>query len=86
SDLTFPFLSICDKCNNIVTRVLHSTGASIAKQPRPRMRPPSQWPGSPLSATSAGQSLIIMRLRQKIGLTYVHVPEEDATPGPAQTA
>src|SRR4051812_49035157 len=38
------------RCNSIVKRVVRSTSVPIAELPRPRMRSPSQCPGTALSA------------------------------------
>jgi hypothetical protein len=45
------------RCNNRVKRVVRSTNVPIAELPRPRMRSPSQWPGTARSASSGGHSL-----------------------------
>ncbi len=42
----------------MVNRVVRSTRVPMAERLRPRMRSPSQWPGTARSSTSAGRSLI----------------------------
>src|SRR6267142_2708647 len=44
----------------MVNRVVRSTSVPIAELPRPRMRSPSQCPGTARSATSAGRWLIMI--------------------------
>jgi hypothetical protein len=43
-----------------VKRLERSTSVPIAEWPRPRMRSPSQWPGTARSSASAGRSLIMI--------------------------
>jgi len=55
-----PCSAIRGKCSSIVNRVVRSTSVPIAELSNPRMRSPSQWPGTTRSATSAGRSLIMI--------------------------
>ena len=55
-----PCSTIRGKCSSMVNRVVRSTGVPIAELSSPRMRSPSQWPGTARSATSAGRSLIMI--------------------------
>ena len=48
------------RCSSIVKRVVRSTSVPIAELPRPRMRSPSQCPGTARSAASAGRWLIMI--------------------------
>src|SRR3546814_16911629 len=48
------------RCSSIVKRVVRSTCVPIAELPKPRMRPPSQCPGTVRSAASAGRWLIMI--------------------------
>ena len=48
------------RCNRIVNRVMRSTRVPIAELPSPRIRSPSQSPGTARSANSAGRSLIMI--------------------------
>ena len=43
-----------------MNRVVRSTSVPMAELPSPRMRSPSQWPGTARSSTSAGRSLIMI--------------------------
>src|SRR3954449_2552453 len=62
-----PFLARCPwpcpsnrgRCSSIVNRVVRSTRVPIAELPSPRIRSPSQWPGTARSATSDGRALIM---------------------------
>jgi hypothetical protein len=49
-----------------VKRVIRSTRVPIAELPRPRMRSPSQWPGTARSAASAGRWLIMISGETKV--------------------
>ena len=44
----------------MVKRVARSTNVPMAELRRPRIRSPSQWPGTARSAASAGRSLIMI--------------------------
>src|SRR3982750_2645196 len=46
------------RCKSIVKRVLRSTSVPIAELSSPRIKSPSQWPGTARSSASAGRSLI----------------------------
>lgn len=48
------------RCSSIVNRVVRSTRVPVAKLPSPRMRSPSQCPGTARSVASAGRWLIII--------------------------
>jgi hypothetical protein len=43
-----------------VNRVVRSTSVPIAELPSPKIRSPSQWPGTARSSASAGRSLIMI--------------------------
>jgi len=58
TDLPAPCPSM-RRCRSMLKRVVRSTSVPIAELPRPRMRSPSQWPGTALSPISAGRSPII---------------------------
>jgi hypothetical protein len=45
------------RCSSIVNRVVRSTRVRIAELPSPRIKSPSQWPGTARSSASAGRSL-----------------------------
>src|SRR4051794_8943988 len=53
-----PWPAMGGRWSSIVNRVVRSTRVPIAEPPEPRMRSPSQWPGTARSAASAGRSLI----------------------------
>ena len=53
-----PWPSMRGRCSSIVNRVVRSTSVPIAELPSPRMRSPSQCPGTARSAASAGRWLI----------------------------
>ena len=55
-----PWPSMRGRCSSIVKRVVRSTSVPIAELSRPRIRSPSQWPGTARSAASAGRSLIMI--------------------------
>jgi hypothetical protein len=48
------------KCSSTVNRVVRSTSVPIAELSGPRIRSPSQWPGTARSSASAGRSLIMI--------------------------
>ena len=48
------------RCSSIVNRVVRSTRVPIAELPSPRMRSPSQCPGTARSAASAGRWAIMI--------------------------
>ena len=48
-----PWPSIGGRCGSIVNRVVRSTSVPMAELPEPRIRSPSQWPGTARSAASA---------------------------------
>ena len=54
-----PWPGMRGRWSNMVNRVVRSTGVPTAELPRPRIRSPSQCPGTARSATSAGRSLIM---------------------------
>ena len=54
-----PWPGMGGRWSSIVKRVVRSTSVPIAELPSPRIRSPSQWPGTARSAASAGRSLII---------------------------
>ena len=49
-----------------VKRVVRSTKVPIAELSRPRIRSPSQWPGTARSAASAGRWLIMISGEMKV--------------------
>ena len=57
---TSPWPARRGRCSSIVKRVVRSTSVPIAELPRPRMRSPSQCPGTARSAASAGRWLIMI--------------------------
>ena len=61
-----PWPGMGGRCNSIVNRVVRSTSVPIAELRSPRIRSPSQWPGTARSSASAGRSLIMIS-----GLTKV---------------
>ena len=54
-----PWPSMRGRCSSIVNRVVRSTSVPIAELSSPRIRSPSQWPGTARSSASAGRSLIM---------------------------
>jgi hypothetical protein len=52
--------SIGGRCSSMVNRLERSTRVPIAELRRPRIRSPSQWPGTARSAASAGRWLIMI--------------------------
>src|SRR6476620_4486080 len=52
---SWPWPVIRGRCSSRVKRVVRSTRVPIAELPRPRMRSPSQWPGTARSAASTGR-------------------------------
>jgi hypothetical protein len=63
---TWPWPVMRGRCSSRVKRVVRSTRVPIAELPRPRMRSPSQWPGTARSAASAGRWLIMMLGEMKV--------------------
>src|ERR1019366_1553701 len=78
-----PWPIIGGRCSSIVKRVLRSTSVPIAELPRPRIRSPSQCPGTARSCASAGRSLIRISSVTKL-LPRPRVRSRDAQrpPGP----
>ena len=54
-----PWPGMRGRWSSIVNRVVRSTSVPIAELPSPRMRSPSQCPGTARSSASAGRSLIM---------------------------
>ena len=54
------------RCSSSVKRVMRSTMVPIAELPSPRMRSPSQWPGTARSAASTGRWLIMISGEMKV--------------------
>ena len=52
-----PWPAMRGRCSRIVNRVVRSTSVPMAELPKPKMRSPSQWPGTARSAASAGRWL-----------------------------
>src|SRR6266581_907924 len=67
--LGLPWSAMRGRCSSIVNRVVRSTRVPIAELPSPRMRSPSQWPGTARSSASGGRWLIMIS-----GLTRRAVP------------
>src|SRR4051812_41059189 len=53
-----PWPAMGGRWSRIVNRVVRSTRVPITELPNPKMRSPSQWPGTARSAASAGRWLI----------------------------
>jgi hypothetical protein len=54
------------RCSSIVNRVVRSTRVPIAELPSPRMRSPSQLPGTARSVASAGRWAIMISGEMKV--------------------
>src|SRR3954451_17402697 len=54
-----PWPGLRGRWSNIVNLAVRSTSVPIAELRRPRMRSPSQWPGTARSSASAGRRLTI---------------------------
>ena len=63
---SWPWSIMRGRCSSRVKRVIRSTKVPIAELPRPRMRSPSQWPGTARSAASAGRRLIMISGEMKV--------------------
>src|SRR5215469_6357722 len=61
-----PWSVMRGRCSSRVKRVIRSTKVPIAELPRPKMRSPSQWPGTARSAASAGRWLIMISGEMKV--------------------
>ena len=57
---SWPWPAMRGRYSSRVKRVVRSTKVPIAELPRPRIRSPSQWPGTARSAASAGRWLIMI--------------------------
>src|SRR5829696_2873060 len=74
------------RCNSMVNRVVRSTSVPMAELPRPRMRSPSQCPGTARSATSTGRWLIMISEDPKfLPLRRVRALRHSEHPAGAQT-
>ena len=71
--------SIGGRCNSIVNRLDRSTRVPIADRSVPRIRSPSQCPGTARSSTSAGRSLI-----NSSSVTKLRLPRDVRFPGSSQ--
>src|SRR6516162_4819805 len=63
---SWPWSDMRGRCSSRVKRVIRSTKVPIAELPRPKMRSPSQWPGTARSAASAGRWLIMISGEMKV--------------------
>src|SRR5215217_1914502 len=80
-----PWPAMGGRWSRIVNRVVRSTRVPIAELPNPKMRSPSQWPGTARSAASAGRWLIrISGARQDLPRPAAARPRHPQRPPGAQ--